>query len=881
MAADILTTADQALARFDPTKALAGYDEALTRDANSPCAAAGRVRALWMLRRGDEARGELDDLTQRFPESPEVAVAAGMVALGMRDDPALLGVDSAACLQELDRAAAEFARARQLSPWSIDAIRGQATVFRLRGEFTAARELLDQTLTELGPVAPLLVERAQCEIDQWHLDAAVSFLQQVPLDVEAQSALLLTLGERVGNHTEAFTLLQRLRTGPGEPALDDTAGWLLSTCVFHMAKPEDRQAARQKARDAFKAVLDSQPRNVSSTAGLAWLDRDEHGATVALTRVDKALEAEPYSPQLNGVRGWLLLEKDTPEDSALALESFRFVRDQAPYLVDGWSGLISAATSLGDLDAATEAWAQMEKLFPGNPMMFVAGSRLAAAQARHKTALELAEKAFAAAPGRRDLVAERASTLFALGYYAEASQPDDPLKLAADQWPGDPWLRLHLLWRAEAEGRLHEALTYSREIVTLLTPPDQAQAAKDREKELRRQIRRRPFYRLFGRGIDADALPKAGFTPEDSRLLERHVPADLRRGVETRLRTLNWRSARQDSAVRIVFDDNLLVWLLLTCGLLLGVLPWLGGYFGDEGWWNIGRSALAIGCYILFWVGVVSWTAPVITFGCVVVAVASAWSLLPGGSALHMLVRSVVLAPAVVMLLQIGLMIGLYALTDHYARRITAAEAHAVMMRDLLGLLWLVEREPAAWEPDDTRTAVGLIESVAQAQAQAQVIRNAAAGDKALAAFAGHRALGVAAATADLKQKLVTWDARTTRVLYRRASRMLDAACRGEWGRFRYRVPDRLPRQLRLRLSSIARMLILGGVVALGIWLVFLSRESLDGTSATLTAVTGLLAAVAPVVVPLVEYVTKHGDRFDPRRVKVPEQEEAPPMRRH
>jgi hypothetical protein len=120
----------------------------------------------------------------------------------------------------------------------------------------------------------------------------------------------------------------------------------------------------------------------------------------------------------------------------------------------------------------------------------------------------------------------------------------------------------------------------------------------------------------------------------------------------------------------------------------------------------------------------------------------------------------------------------------------------------------------------------------------------------------------VAAATRDLKQLLVTWDSRTPQVLFRRASRMLDATCRREWGRFTYRKPDLLPRQVRLRAWSVVRVVFMSGVVAMGVWLLLFSRQNPDGASTTLAVVTGLVAAIAPVMVPLIEYVTRHGDRL-------------------
>lgn len=849
------------LAQYDPARALARYDNALTQVATSPIARAGRVRALWMLRRGEEARLELDELVGDFPADPDVAVAQGTVALGMRDNPAFLDIGWGACFQDLTEANAAFDHARELAPRSPEAIRGQAVVLRLRGDYASAILLLEGALDELGQHAALLVERAYCEYDQSHLMDAVQLLRAAlgidPFCVEALAALCLFLDNRLGAHEEAFDLLEQARQSC--PAIDEVKGWVFTNSVAHKREPAEREEARRKARQAFESVLKSEPRRIGAICGLAWLDYDEHGPRAGRNRIDKALAADPYSPHLNYTCGRMLLDLRTPDDAVRAQECFQLVRDQAPYVIYCWSGLADAALAIDDLAAATEVWEEMRRRFPGNTTTLRVGSNLAMSRNRPQEALDLADQALRVAPNRRDLVEQRAAVLLNIGYHAEASQEDDPLQRAAQRWPGDVSLRWRLLLRAEAEGRLHEALGICREIRTL-DPLNQP--AKEKQQELRRQITRRPFYRPFGGFVDRNALPKAAFSADQTHGLARHVPADTRLAVAVKLRTLLWRESRQ-TATEWVLKGILFVLLLSASMLVVAGVPWLGGYFGDAGQWNIGRSVLAVGVYSMYWVVVDTESRALKGVGCVVVASVSVWSLLPGESGVHLLLRSTVMAPAAVALLFVGLFVGVVAITEHYRRRMLAAEAHAVLVRDLLKLLSALEREPAAGE------MAKLIESIAHAQTR--VIRRAGVGDKTLSLYAGHRALGVAAATRDLKQKLVCWDSRTPKILFRRASRMLDAACRSEWGRFTYRKPDLLPRQVRLRVWLVARVVVMGGVVAMGVWLVVFSRQSPDGASTTLAIVTGLVAAIAPVLVPLIEYMTRHGDRFDLRKGRATE----------
>jgi hypothetical protein len=452
---------------------------------------------------------------------------------------------------------------------------------------------------------------------------------------------------------------------------------------------------------------------------------------------------------------------------------------------------------------------------------------------------------------------QRASALLSVGYLGEASDDDDPLAAAVRRWPGSAYLRWQVMLRSDMEGRVHEALD-AAQLILVLDPHDSS--AKESEKNLRTWLRRHPVYRLTGRRLDRQALAGAQLDPQRHADLDRFVAKDRRWETLIRLRSLAWREARLDAANKAYADDHSM-WLALFLALPVLAAPWLGGPMGHGGlWWNIGRCALALAVYIGLGVTVEMAQRWLTTAVGLAVLGVSAWALSPGEGGLRAVLRAGVVVPALVVIFY--WLVGYAWLKLNLLRRnrLRSELAHPVLIGHLLALLQKVSHSATRWFEEDRREVAALLDSVAHAQAQI-LRRTVAAGgaDRALAAYAGHRALGVAAATRDLKQRLVVWDQHTPKILFRRVDRMLDATCRGEWGRFAYRKPDQLPQRLRGRLWTVTRFVVMAGIVAFGVWLVVLSRQNPNAPAAAVTAVTGLVTAASPFVVPLVEHLVRGG----------------------
>jgi len=174
---------ERLLRQLEPLVALEKADGLLAADPDDSAARSCRIRSLWMLRRADESRAELQQaLAERGADDAAIQVARGVLALGLRDDLIHVGTAYRFSTVGRDDSAAEdsFRSALALEPSNVEARRGLATALRLAGRRDEALAVLKTSPMEIGPaVATLLVEQAWCEFDLWHLEGAVERLDRV------------------------------------------------------------------------------------------------------------------------------------------------------------------------------------------------------------------------------------------------------------------------------------------------------------------------------------------------------------------------------------------------------------------------------------------------------------------------------------------------------------------------------------------------------------------------------------------------------------------------------------------------------------------------------------------------------------------------------
>lgn len=838
-----------------PAAALSAFDELLDAEPDRVEARAGRVRALWMLRRTDEALAELAAI-EIHETVPEVHLARGMVALGLRDDPALLDVTSAASDQDLATAAAAFDRAADLDPSSVEAIRGRATALRVAGEYAAAVAVLDEALTRVGTRAPLLVERAQCFLDQWQVQPALDDLavaaEAEPHDVEARLAQCQAWST-YGQHEEAYVAFERLRAEVSVPSpeIAEFAGWLELARIQEEDPRISVEGYHERARKAFEEVLASEPRHVGARCGLVQTARDTEGRTAALALIRSALADDPNSPQLLTELGFLLLDDATEADANHAVEHcFLRARTAAPYLVSAWEGLIYAATMTQRTGDAVGYLADMRQRFPDRPETMRTASYLAATIPDPASALWWADEAVKVAPHHPASAQQRSDALLTAGYHGEAADPEGPLAAAIERWPRNIGLRWQRMLHANAERRTHEALAECR---TILGIDPRSSGAQRLRRQFTRSIRRRPLYWLAGRESDDAALELAA-PLEERDAVDRYIADDDRLATKVALRDLAAREARLEATGRVEVRISLWEWLVAVGGCVVAALPMLG-VLGQDGFWlRLLTAALAVGTYSLYWRVTNYGKLP--TIGAVGLAALAVivWAVTLDASGLQRFVWAVVAVPVVMIAVQLCVLFGLLGVLTVLRRRLGARLPHAVLLRQLVRLRSVLDEEPKRWDEPRRTEIMALLESIAQAQAQVVCAAAGDGPDLGLTRYANERARALAAATRDLKRLVVWWEQRTPAVLREQVTLLLDVAVTREWGRL---VPEGghedepEPSRWRARLRPAVWAATTLGFVAFVVWLLVISRT--NETATMVTALTGLLAGAAPIIVYLLE----------------------------
>lgn len=254
-----LEDAETDLRCFDGAAALVKFDQALRKNPKDVRASAGRVRALWMLRRWDEARSQLAALDNR--NDAQVALARGLVALGQPDDPSYLSVDCGSAGRDDDAAVEAFRSAVELDESSGEALAGLAAAYRMSGQLGKAEEVLRDARPSLRSSAPVLVESAMGKLER---DDRAGAEADVELAIEddpgcLQAELLrIEVARQADDDTENLVArteaLVNRRPGPAAVVLE-LHGWAL----LERAEATNDHGLRERAVEVFARAEQTGP----------------------------------------------------------------------------------------------------------------------------------------------------------------------------------------------------------------------------------------------------------------------------------------------------------------------------------------------------------------------------------------------------------------------------------------------------------------------------------------------------------------------------------------------------------------------------------------------------------------------------------------------
>ncbi|MEU6374169.1 tetratricopeptide repeat protein [Streptomyces sp. NPDC046909] len=810
--------AEELLRCHDPSGALERFDALVAQDPDDPTAHGGRIRALWALRRAEEARAALADAIATHTRVLPVLLAEGTLALGRWETPVYVGVYSRTQDFQDAAATAAFTAALDLDPAHPVALRGLCTAHRLAGRPAEARAVLDTAVSDsssssssssLYDSSPgLLVERALLAYDDWDvataLDVLDSALRAWPDDLEAM-VLKAHLLRQADRRAEVWALTDSLDRHAGAvcPALEIEKGWLAFDewrvlALEQVPDPDDHSVPEllEAARNCFQQALEALPGLPVALDGL--LSLAAYGGLPDPELPDDALT----SPRVLDSRGDTRLHRGEPAE---ALADYRTALSLAPghpmYLADE-AGCLRV---LGRRREARSVATAGRTRHPNYPWL-----RL------HLAAIEMDE-------GHYELAAQ----LYAEdGPYDTFGLPtalrrlecaDTAEELARDRLrlqPRNIYLLSEYAECAYDQGHLEEALSRYRDLLEVA--PENAEFVA-RKKQLERLAKRRfGWLRPPLPGQQEDAEGHA----ERAALIADLLPADTPLILAARLRALgrrqaaitNWEGRFSDaialSGVALLFLLLAMSWMLLgplgspptvLTSLLLVVAEWVvlvGGavlVVRDKGvepqlvllWVVIGAGGL----------GAVLWDGH-------------------GNPAAAALIPALAVCSTAV---AFCLMVGIETLTHipaNIARsRLRSRDRHTYLVHDLIDLLALLEYEPSLREATVRRQALDLLEQIARGQERVLVEplgpqgRRSTIEESTGRAFRHHVA-GIAAATRDLKRSVLSPGPETWRELRGVVAALLQDTVHARWEQLPHRRPDPAGQVLRLRILGAVRNLL-------------------------------------------------------------------------
>jgi tetratricopeptide (TPR) repeat protein len=288
------TDAKIALARLHLGAGRADTSLGLAQDAaasqpQNPIARLELVRALLASRELQKAEAELNPLSAKFPDSPQILTLVGVLK-GTKQDPA--GARKA------------FERALELDQNSNEALAG-LVVLDLQAKRTAeALSRVDARVTRTPSDPAMLMLAARTHASTGDLPGAENLLRRA---IEADSGYLEAYGVlaqlyvKQGKLDSALNEFEELARRERRPVAALTfAGMILQS-----------QGKVAEARDRFRRVLEIDPEAPVAANNLAWLYA-ESGENIDLA-LDLAMRAKaklPDVPQVNDTIGWVHLKKN-------------------------------------------------------------------------------------------------------------------------------------------------------------------------------------------------------------------------------------------------------------------------------------------------------------------------------------------------------------------------------------------------------------------------------------------------------------------------------------------------------------------------------------------------------------------------------------------
>ncbi len=252
--------------------------------------------------KADKLSAELLEPVNEFEPSTHAPVVAGIYR-----------GTAAARLNRDDSKGADkiLQRAQVLFPGNEDVALQTASFYFTSDREDDARKLLRETRLEHPESARPYVLEANYEISKNDLDKAAE-LYELALNKATSPDIYLRLAETLQKQEQRQKAIETLENGKGKYPKS-------SQLMLALALSYQNIDDMPKAIDAYKAVLNINPKNSTALNNLAWIYH-ESGDGQALELAQRAYDINPESAAIADTYGWILYKKGDHKESIPVLE---------------------------------------------------------------------------------------------------------------------------------------------------------------------------------------------------------------------------------------------------------------------------------------------------------------------------------------------------------------------------------------------------------------------------------------------------------------------------------------------------------------------------------------------------------------------------------
>jgi tetratricopeptide (TPR) repeat protein len=277
------------LTRAEGAKALQEAEAILRQEPNNLGGHLARSSALLLLQENDKARQELDYITTNFPENSEGRYQSGFLAYTTKD---------------YAKASQMFTQLHKENPKDFRGLVGVVETLAEQNKMGEAVQEVEASVAAEPDRKDLKTALANLYVRSQRYDQAIKIYQELLQKDPKAADILFKLAEtyrRRGDLNQALEAFRKAsQAAPSDPAPLLQLGLLM-----------DGTGRREQAKPIYEQILRIQQDHPIALNNLAYIKAEEGtDLDTALSMAQRALQAQPQSPDIADTLGWVYIRKN-------------------------------------------------------------------------------------------------------------------------------------------------------------------------------------------------------------------------------------------------------------------------------------------------------------------------------------------------------------------------------------------------------------------------------------------------------------------------------------------------------------------------------------------------------------------------------------------